>query len=113
MLIQKPNIVPGTLSDSSHITDMYDQLSDGLHETNSAVFFVDSLSANSISAQGFRSSIVDLKVAGALTTFYINSTMEANGYLASDYKNSILLVFQASQSRPTQLVQSIQVATND
>jgi len=86
MFVSKPASLSGAaLSQSSHVSDLYDQLTDGTRE----IHLVQAAAKDSISAAVLPNSIIftltNSSVSGQLSETYINGTMESNGYSAVNY----------------------------
>lgn len=118
-LISKPDsLTRNATSDAQHISDFYNQLSDGNHDIKVANLFCGSIDiSNSASVSSFKNQTViiysiQLINNGSLNSSYINSTMIDNGYNPNDYENQIMLVYSSDESFNNQLIMSIRVSVS-
>jgi len=111
--ITKPSALSaeGNLSDYTHITSFYDQMSDGEHDISVSGVECQEIVADQLTTTGLRFHFMPiiLTKGGRLDEIYVNETMEKNnGYYAKNYPGAFIIVHSKDNTFPPQMVQSIQ-----
>lgn len=113
--ITKPvSLSANALSDYTHISGFYEQLSDGQHEIDMGSSITTLTITANIVNDGSR--IIprfvnyQLRVSGSLSPLNVNETLEANSLFASSYKNQLIIVSSVDQTFQSQLVLSVQTS---
>jgi len=111
-LVTKPtSLSADALSDYTHITSFYDQLTDGASDIIVAsVSTTGDTSVTELADPGIKFILEPISVTGTLFSGLINTTMESSGYLANDYPRSIVEVYNTN-AIASQLVQSVQTSS--
>jgi len=115
--ITKPvSLSANALSDYTHISSFYEQLSDGQHEIDmGSIITALTITANIVNDGSRiipRFVNYQLRVSGSLSPLNVNETLEANSLFASSYKNQLIIVSSVDQTFQSQLVLSVQTNTN-
>ena len=110
--ITKPTALSaeGNLSDYTHITSFYEQMSNGKYDVSLSEVKCKQIVAEQLATTGLRFHFMPIILprGGYLNEFYVNVTMKNNGYSAENYPGAFLIVYSADSTFPPQLVQSIQ-----
>lgn len=110
--ITKPTALSaeGNLSDYTHITSFYEQMSDGEHDVSLSGVECQEIVVEQLTTTGLRFHFIPitLTLGGSLHELYVNTTMETNGYQAKNYLGAFLIVHSVDNTFPPQMVQSIQ-----
>jgi len=103
----------GGISDASHITSFYDQLSNSSTDIRVLGVYCDNFYSSSslnTTPTNAKIKIITLTRGGNLDGININATMILNGYTANNYQNQIMLVYSTTPSFKTQLIMSRKVS---
>jgi len=110
--ITKPTALDteGELSDYTHITSFYDQMSDGEHDISVSGVECQEIVADQLTTTALRFHFmpITLTSGGSLHELYVNATMENNGYQAKNYPGAFIIVHSGDNTFPPQMVQSMQ-----
>ena len=110
--ITKPTALDteGELSDYTHITSFYDQMSDGEHDISVSGIECQEIVANQLTTTALRFHFMPITLTngGSLHELYVNTTMENNGYYARNYPGAFIIVHSKHNTFPPQMVQSMQ-----
>ena len=110
--ITKPTALSAenNLSDYTHITSFYEQMSDGEHDISVSGVECQEIVAEQFTTTGLRFHFmpITLTSGGSLHKVFVNATMENNGYQAKNYPGAFLIVHSGDNGFSAQMVQSIQ-----
>jgi len=110
--ITKPSALSaeGNLSDYTHITSFYDQMSDGEHDISVSGVECQEIKIlndfNNSNNKMFK--FISLNIPDIFTILNLNEIIESYGYKAIDYKNYLVLI-QSNNSFCYNLIKSVQI----